>query len=225
MAPKQRYTGLIEDLPGRAQLFITELPGFFAAAPDRDELIELSLPAIDLHLDWLEGHGYPPALPDESGLVIVEDMASHGNAGPRFEADLLDPDPDAIENALGLGRVALSDIIDLADVLEASNVPQEEIDRIVRHVAVQDVWFATRLNAATPSLKAAADPIDTMIAAAALFEERIDERADDSPGIVVRDREEWTLAKLLRRRTAHIREHALELASLDTGDDSDSRQI
>lgn len=218
MAAKRRYEGLMEEWPDRSQLYVKELPGFFAAAPTRDELIEISLPALDLHLSWLAGHGYEGAIADEGGLAIVEDLKSQSDAGPRFEADLSEPDEEAIEQALGLGRVALSDVIDLVDALEASQGSSQEIDRFVRHLAVQDLWFATRLNDAPPSLKPVADPVGAMIAAAGIFEERIDELAGDAPGVLNRDGEEWTLAKLLRRRTAHIREHALELAALDAQD-------
>jgi hypothetical protein len=218
MAPKRRYEGLMEEWPDRAQLYVKELPGFFAAAPTRDELIEISLPALDLHLSWLAGHGYEGAIADEGGLVIDEDLKSQGDAGPRFEADLAEPDEEAIEQALGLGRVALSDVIDLVDAMEESGGPSEELGRIVRHLAVQDLWFATRLDHAPPSLKPIADPVDAMVAAAGIFEERIDELAGKAPGIVTRDGEEWTLGKLLRRRTAHIREHALELAALNSQD-------
>ena len=218
MAPKRRYEGLMEEWPDRAQLYVKELPGFFASAPTRDELIEISLPALDLHLSWLDGHGYEGTIADEGGLVIDEDLGSQGELGPRFEADLVEPDHDAIEQALGLGRVALSDVIDLVDAHEASQGPSEEFDRIVRHLAVQDLWFATRLNDSPPSLKPVADPVDAMITAAGLFEERIDDLAGEAPGVIIRDGEEWTLAKLLRRRSAHVREHALELAALAAED-------
>jgi hypothetical protein len=58
-----------------------------------------------------------------------------------------------------------------------------------------------------------------MIAAAGMFEDRIDEVNESGErGIVTLDGEDWTLAKLLRRRTAHIREHAMELAALLPGE-------
>jgi hypothetical protein len=219
MSPKQRYSGLMERWPDRAQLYIRELPGFFWSAPDRDELIEFALDALDVHLAWLDFHGYPPALDNEGGLAVIEDLPSKGGVGPRFDSDLLELDHDEIENALSIGRVALSDIIDLADELEPRADVAAEVDRIVLHIAVQDIWFATRIDQRAPSLRLSPEPIDAMIAAAGLFEERIDAiSAGIADDIAERDGEEWTLAKLLRRRTSHIREHALELAALGPGD-------
>ncbi len=214
MATKRRYEGLIEEWPSESLLYIPSLPGFIASATTRDELIELSLDALDLHLEWLDGHGYPPALEDEGGLVILEDLKSDDAIGPRFEADLVEPSPDEIEAALALGRVALSDVIDLADLLEIAGASNPEATRIVRHLCVLDIWYSTRLGGPDPVLSPIADSIDAMVAAAGMFEDRIDEiRLTGETGIVVTDLEEWTLAKLLRRRTAHIREHTLELAS------------
>jgi len=165
-------------------------------------------------LPRVDGHGYPPALEDEGGLVILEDLKSDEAIGPRFEPDLVEPSPDEIEAALALGRVALSDVIDLADLLEIAGASNPEATRIVRHICVLDIWYSTRLGGPDPVLSPIADSIDAMVAAAGMFEDRIDEiRLTGETGIVVTDLEEWTLAKLLRRRTAHIREHTLELAS------------
>jgi len=219
MAPKQRYEGVIEEWPSQSLLYVPALPGFIASAPTREELIELSLPALDLHLAWLEGHGYPPALEDEGGLFVAEDLPAHGGAGPLFLADRVDPGFDAIELSLALGRVALSDVIDLVDSLEEAGSAGPDVTRIVRHICVLDIWHSTRLGGPDPALHPIADAVDAMIAAAGMFENRIDEINESGEhGIVVLDGEEWTLAKLLRRRTAHIREHAMELAALLPGE-------
>src|SRR4051812_23710746 len=122
MALKQRYEGVIEEWADESRLYVPALPGFIAASPTREDLIEQSLPALDLHLAWLEGHGYPPALEDEGGLFVAEDLPANGAAGPLFTADLMVPNVDAIELALALGRVALSDAIDLVDSLEEAGV-------------------------------------------------------------------------------------------------------
>lgn len=78
MAVKRRYEGLIEQWPDEALLYVRALPGFRAAAPNRDELIEIALPFLDLHLEWLESHGYPPAIEDEGGLAVMEELPSTG---------------------------------------------------------------------------------------------------------------------------------------------------
>jgi hypothetical protein len=218
MAPKQRYEGVIEEWPSQSLLYVPALPGFIASAPTREELIELSLPALDLHLAWLEGHGYPPALEDEGGLFVAGDLPANDGAGPLFSVDLVEPNPDAIELALALGRVAISDVIDIVDALEEASAAGPDVTRVIRHICVLDIWHSTRLGGPDPALHPIADAIDAMVAAAGMFEDRVDEVNESGErGIVALDGEDWTLAKLLRRRTAHIREHAMELADLLPG--------
>ena len=215
MAGRQRYEGVIEAWSDQSLLYIPSLPGFIASAPDRDALIELSLDALDLHLDWLKGHGYPSALEDEAGLVVLEDLDAIGQIGPLFTVDLPEPNDEQIELALGVGRVTLSDVVDLIDVINAVNGANPDVTRVVRHICVLDIWYSTRLGGDDPALRPIADPVDAMIAVAGMFEERIDELNETgNAGSNIVDGEEWTLAKLLRRRTAHLREHGMELAAL-----------
>lgn len=216
MPVKKRYEGVIEEWPAQSRLYIRVLPGFFASAPTREQLIEESLDAIDFHLEWLDGHGYSPALEDEGGLVVIEDLPSAPDgAGPLFESDRPEPDHAEIEAALGIGRVALSDIIDLVDLIAGDEPLSGDIERVLRDLADRDLWLATRLGGAVPNARRPGNPLDAMIHAAGLFEEKIDEIAEGKrPGVVVADGEPWTLAKLLRRRTADVREHALELAAM-----------
>ena len=218
MAAQKRFAGLIEEWPSQALLYIPVLPGFILSASSRDELIDFSLDAIDLHLAWLESHLAPLPLENNGGLVVREVLSATGATGPLFDADRVELTADEIENALSLGRIALSDIIDLVDVLESVGKADAEMKRIVLHICVLDIWYSTRLGGPDPALRPVADALAAMIQAGGLFEVRIDERVvsgfDDPGDVTTIDGEDWTVAKLLRRRTAHIREHSIELAAL-----------
>lgn len=224
MAVQKRFEGLIEEWPEQALLYVPILPGFILSASSRDELIDFALDAIDLHIAWLESHLAPLSLEHDGGLAVLEVLPAVGTVGPLFDADRIELSADEIENALSLGRIALSDIIDLVDELESAGKANAEMQRIILHICVLDIWYSTRLGGPDPALKPVADTLDAMIQAGGLFEVRVDERVvsgfDDPGDVTTIDGEDWTLTKLLRRRTAHIREHAIELAALLPDDES-----
>lgn len=221
-----RYEALLEEWPREALLYIPKLPGFIASAATREDVLELSLEALDLHLAWLTGHGHPPSLPHHAGIVVVEALtAPKPGIGPRFDADLVDLPPDELEHALSLGRVVLSDTIEAYDEVAALGADQKELDRILRHVAELDRWYAARLEGVIEATATATvpDPFDAMIQAAAAFEDAVDEHVGSRrPQISIIGGEEWTLTKAIRRRTAHLREHCFEIVDLgSTRDDEE----
>lgn len=129
----------------------------------------------------------------------------------------MEPDGDEIELNLALARVSLSDMIELVDVLPLEQAESDEVAQILRKATVREIWFAARLPGPSPRLKPIADPLDGLIAAAGFFENGIDEFVETgATGVFARDGEDWTLAKLLRRRAAFLREYALDLVALSS---------
>ena len=143
--------------------------------------------------------------------------AESATIGPLFAADLPAPSDAEIETALAVGRAAISDLIDYFDATAGSD--EIELTVTAVQIAQQDDWYASRLGAAQLTAFAT-DPLDTLVQAAGRFEDEVDAYVSSAkPELWRIDGEEWTLAKLLRRRTAHLREHLPERSAKPAEDD------
>lgn len=197
------FEALIEHWPSESLLFVRTLPGLQVSGRDAQELQTKTADALRSYLEWLVWRELIERPEGEINLAVIEQAKSRSESvGPRFNADLIAPTEDEIELALAVGRATLSEIIDSEDA--DSDTSQSSM----RHLARLDRWYASRLTG-EPVGSAIGDPIDDLIDAAGSFEEAVDAVTErDLPELFTRDGEEWTLAKLLRRRTGHLREHA-----------------
>jgi hypothetical protein len=197
------FEALIEHWPSESLLFVRNLPGLQVSGRDAQELQQKTTDALRHHLEWLVWHELIARPEGEVDLAVIEQAkAPSESIGPRFVADLVAPTDDEIELALAVGRATLTEIIDS----EAAD--SEASVKSMRHLARLDRWYASRLTG-EPAETAIGDPVDDLIDAAGSFEEAVDSVAERGlPELFERDGEEWTLAKLLRRRTGHLREHA-----------------
>lgn len=86
-------------------------------------------------------------------------------------------------------------------------------DEILRHVAAFDLWYASRLSRdGRLEVALPADPVAAVQVAGRVFAAIVRLMPIEQRGAVFEhDGEEWTLAKALRRRTGHLREHAAQL--------------
>jgi hypothetical protein len=216
-----RFEALIEHWPSESLLFVRALPGFQVSGRDAQELQERVGIALQTHLEWLVERELIDQPTGEIDLAVVEQArAISESIGPLFTADLIAPTEEEIENALAVGRAALSDLIDAQDTLQRS-VGDAEFEPALRHVAHMDRWYAGRLSG-DPQATALADPTDDLVDAAGTFEDAVDDfAANGSSELFVRDGEEWTLAKALRRRTGHVREHTPAISLPNDGLDGD----
>jgi hypothetical protein len=206
-----KFDGLIERWGEQRLLFVRQLPGFIVTGSSVRELRERTAGTLEAHLAWLVDRELIEALTGEADLKVLEELpALSTSLGPRFDADLAEPGESEIEGALTVGRAALSDLIDQFEALtdeEGAGRPEATL----RHVARLDRIYAGHLGiVAVPTTHI--DPIDDLVDAAGTFEEAVDAFvAGSGPELVVRGGEEWTLAKALRRRTAHLREHLIDI--------------
>lgn len=209
---------LIEHWPGESLLYVRALPGFVAGGSDPGDLQRRAGAALQEHLDWLVEHDLIDAPSGEVELSVAEEADAVSTAiGPRFMADLAAPSEEEIETALAVGRAAISEAIDAYDETRRRGSATDP-DGVLRHLADRDRWYASRLSGAAPAL-ASGDPVDALIAAASEFEDAVDAFVlTQMPELLVRDGEEWTLAKILRRRTGHLREHIVHSLATYDGD-------
>jgi predicted RNase H-like HicB family nuclease len=205
------WQALVEEWTSESIVYVPALPGFFAKAETSEEALETAERAILPFVAWLVEDELLESAPETGPIVVVERLKGTNSAGPIFEADKIAVDPGQVELGLAVGRAALSDLLYHFDDLEVNVRPAAE--RMLRHVAELDRWYAMRLLAASGRPFASVE--DELIQSASLFEETIDIAIEsgkiDDHEI---DGEWWSVPKAIRRRTAHLREHLADLLVL-----------
>lgn len=209
-----RYPAVVEVWSREALLFIPDLPGFQVNAPGPDDAVRLAPARLLAFLEWLSDLELITLPSDGADIEVVETLRAEGGAGPLFAADERTPDEEQVELALAVGRGEVSDIIEL--VSDLGEIGMAEAGRVLTHLAELDRWYASRLRVDTTASADVSDPVETLVSAASDVEEAVDRRVElGSGGVWEVDGERWSLAKVLRRRTGHLREHLPELIAID----------
>ncbi len=206
------WEAVIETWPTETLLFIPALPGFQVNAESPDDAVADAVDRVDAFIHWLgDGELLPDNFPSHEGISVAETLAANGNAGPIFDLDAEPVDEDYAEFALAVGRAALSDLLFVYD--DVTDETRADAERILRHVAEMDRWYATRMAPAQGKPFTAIE--DELVQSASLFEETVDGvRESSQPSTWSLDGEDWSIRKALRRRTGHLREHLPDLLSL-----------
>ncbi|MCX7622791.1 MAG: type II toxin-antitoxin system HicB family antitoxin [Thermomicrobium sp.] len=202
--------------------YVVELPGCQFAASTLDELLARAPEAIAQHLAWLRGHGLQAIERSPERFVLVETAeALPDGRGPLFEGDRRSLSEGELQSALRVGDAALVDLVALTErtdgwerLPEAARPTGRTPPEILQHVAERDRWYAARLAPDAGALALPVDPIEALERAAQTFVSVVRAWwAIWKQTVVERDGERWTVAKVLRRRTGHLREHARQLAA------------
>lgn len=205
---------IAEIWPSETLVYVPALPGFQVSGPALDLAFEAAYDRIEGFCEWLVDGEVLPAPPESTELELTQSLHATGGHGVLFDADREPASDEHRELALTIGRAALSDLLFVLDDAEGSG--RSEAERVLRHVAELDRWYATRIAPASGSPFAALE--DELVQSASLFEETVDGAgAGRMAAIWVIDGEEWTIRKVLRRRTGHLREHLPELLALTQG--------
>ena len=209
-----RYEAVVEVWTREAILYVPALPGFQVNARSADDALRQSPPRLLAFLEWLGDLELIPTPTDGPDLEVVQTLRAEGDSGPLFTLDERTPDEEQVELALAVGRGEVSDIVEVVSDLGSTGMA--EAARVLGHLAELDLWYASRLQVDTVPTAAVADPVETLIATASDVEEAVDRRVELGPGGLWEiDGERWSLAKMLRRRTGHLREHLPELIVID----------
>lgn len=209
-----RYEAVVEVWSREAILYVPVLPGFQVNARTPDDALRQSPPRLLAFLEWLVDLELIPTPTDGPDLEVVQTLRAEGDAGPLFAPDEPTPNEEQVELALAVGRGEVSDIVEVVSDLGSTGMT--EAARVLSHLAEFDLWYASRLRVDTTPTPSVADPVETLIAAASDVEEAVDRRVElGLDGVWEIDGERWSLAKVLRRRTGHLREHLPELIVID----------
>lgn len=215
------YRAVIERWNDRQIAYVCELPGCRVTASTVDTTLAALESAIPDYIRWLEGYRIPYKTQGSPELGVVEELTAEDGVGPFFSTDLQPPSFDEFEFALVVAAGARDDLIRLyaeASIPQRSykHTPDEwSADEILMHIAERDLWYASRLEtqfseAVAPELPDA--PLEAVIIAAIYVEQRMQYVFDIARSHKFEHgAEEWSLSKVIRRRTGHLRHHYPQL--------------
>jgi hypothetical protein len=216
------FHALVEQWRSETLVFFDGWPGCFVSAPAPEEALAAAPAAVADHLAWLAGHGLPVPADGITGVEVAEHLRPRpGVRGLRFEADVAPPSQAGLEHALEVGALACADLIDLYEHagprqrLEATPPGVREVDKSIadqlRHIAALDLTYVATLSdrrTAGADVELPDDPAESL----RVSDRHVAATLRDLPAslrsrVFVRDGEEWTVAKVIRRRTGHLFEH------------------
>lgn len=195
---------LVESRMQGVTAFVPDLPGFHTSGETEPDALDAASAAVERYVGWLESGELLPEGTGVQTLQVAERLDAPEERRAIFAHDRAPVPDEQFELALAVGRAVVSDLLFVWD-----DVPQDrraDASRILQHVAGQDRWYASRIAAARESPFHSIE--DELIQSASLFEETIDaEFAARNGAFWNVSGEEWSVGKVLRLRTCHLREY------------------
>lgn len=226
-----QFNALVEEWPGTSIVFFRELPGCFASGATTEAALQATPAAIEQYFRWLKANDLSIVEEDihPVNVVLAEKSKSREQAsGPLFAADQAAPNEQEINNALNIAATLRALVIEIvanapAHSLEQPVSPGEwSLLQHLQHIAKQENWYISRLQehpAAQPGVtELSADDLTMKIFEDAMDNEIIlrDLTQEQCTGTFSHENEEWTAAKVLRRQTAHLYEHFLQMTGIES---------
>src|SRR4030067_2610479 len=197
---------------------VPELLGCFSKKRSREMALEKLPDRIQSYLSWLKTKGESVTLKGEITVTITEEfkcfMVGDYEVGACFEADRQSASRDEIQVAqkrMGWNREEL--------LAKVAHLPAEVLDKklagsartlrqVLNHIAGADLWYIDRIKSNIPSFKFFPEDAFARLSSIRDFviTELLNLSEDELSKIVVRDNEEWTARKVLRRLLEHERE-------------------
>jgi hypothetical protein len=216
------YHALVEQWRSETLVFFDGWPGCFASAPVLEEAVAAAPAAVADHLLWLADHGLPVPVDGITSVEVAEHLRPRpGVKGLRFDADLAPPSEAHLEHALTVGALACADLIDVYEHagprrrLQTTPPGVQELHKSIadqlRHIAALDLTYVATLSdrqTAGAAIELPDDPAESL----RLSNQHVAATLRNLPAslrsrVFLRDGEEWTVAKVIRRRTGHLFEH------------------
>ena len=214
---------LIEVWSGEAGIYIHELPGVYAAGSTTDDALLLLPDVVEQHLAWLASHGFDVGTAPVEIAIAEVLPAVDGRRGPLFDADREPATSRSIEQALQVARLARRDLIDVYRAVsevrrsQASAPGTWSMAEHLLHVAEMERFYLNCLPWG-PDALLPADPVRALQSSAQLADSTLHAVRDEQRDAVYPSNgEQWTLAKVLRRMTGHLREHLPWLREIARG--------
>lgn len=215
------FRAVIERRADQRLVYVSDLPGCWVSAHSVEVAVAAAEAAIPDYMRWLRAHHIDVPHDGDLELGILEEGEYQGRIGPFFSTDLHAPNEEQFELALVVGAAARDDLVQL--YLEAS--PQQQVYKysaaehsprdILFEVAERDIWFAQRLEdifTRTPKITLGEDPVEAVMSACIHIEYRMKHVFDLAASRKFeRDGEDWSLTKVIRRRTAYLRQRHADM--------------
>src|SRR6266849_1809852 len=149
-----QFYALLEEWSGESTVFFRALPGCFVTAATSEEALAKAPAVVEQYFSWLKENRIvlveEEIIPIE--VVLTERLASAGNAGPLFLADLPAPDDLEIDAALNVAATARAEIIEMV-----ADVPEHLHDMLpatggwslrehLQHIMECELFYVSRLS-------------------------------------------------------------------------------
>ena len=207
---------------GRWIAHILDLPGCYAYGPSQDASLAALVVAIPAYFAWLKRHDeYTPDVRGPWRVALRETfhtvMLGDYEVNAFFSPDAEPVDDESLDWYLALLGWAHEDLLALVRAappaaLDFPISPGEWTLRpMLHHVAITQVWYVSRLEAAPASIgqpPADADPVEVLQRVHAVCVRRL-RNVTDQERTAVREHqgERWSMRKVLRRSVWHLLDH------------------
>ena len=204
---------------------VPELLGCFSKERSREMALEKLPDRIQSHLSWLKTKGESVSLKGEITVMITEKfncfMVGDYEVGACFEADRKpvgrEESQAAIRRMSWNREELLSKVAHLpAEVLDKKLAGSARtLRQVLNHIAGAELWYIDRIKSNIPSFKSFPEEALARLSTVRDFviAELLKLSEEELSKVVVKDHEEWTARKVLRRLLEHEREHLLLLDS------------
>lgn len=217
------YLVCAEELDGQWIAHVPDLPGCFATNADRERAIAGTPRAIDLYLEWCQGHGLRvprPSPPLVVGEVIRSWMYEESyEVNAFFASDRPPLEPEEVEEFRRLLDATRSDLMEEIKGLGPYQLDKQitgerwPIGGVLKHVANSELWYIDRLGIAFPRSELPDDPLDRLSKVREHLQSQIPELARRT-GVVTLSGETWSARKVIRRTLWHERDHTVHIRKL-----------
>src|SRR5438128_3842717 len=206
---------------GRVGLWMLDWPGLFVWGDDISSVMSAAPKRATDHVAWLRLHGEANLEEPGEQVVVVQVISARENENATFRQDLGQLTQDEFESALRHAAYAQADLVAavrasdvaLTDLGDSEDRPRT-VDQVVRHVALSELWLATRLK---QSILPSTNGLNNLELLDLTHQWAISQLGLQFVGpervaVVMQQKEPWTMRKVLRRFAYHVRDHSEEIA-------------
>lgn len=214
---KMQWYALVEEWPEESLVSFRELPGCLSTAPTAEEAIQKAPEAIAEYLRWLKQNNIFFLEEINSINVVVKERLRAERVGPRFETELIAPTDREMANALTVAATARALLAELYNEVlppqrSCAFTPGEwSLTDHLQHILKAEAHYVGSLNDQSPE---AMLPVTEIELPMKLIENGMNYEtflrgltAERRAQVYVHGEAEWTVAKVLRRMTEHLRDH------------------
>ncbi len=212
------WYALVEEWPNESLVSFRELPGCLSTALTTEEAIQKAPEAIAEYFHWLKQNKiFFPKEEINSIEVVVKERLRADQVGPCFETELVAPTDREMTNALTVAAIARALLVELYNRVPpaqrscAFKSGEWSLTEHLQHLLRSEAHYVGCLNDQPPE---AIPPVPETELPRKFIENGKNYEiflraltAEQRSHVYIHGEAEWTVAKMLRRMTEHLRDH------------------